>query len=181
MPYKIYTDRDEEFICEVSVKNASLKDSMARIILESNGLTVAFKGVIRNGKCVVPIKRVKGLFEENTTGRMHLELIVDNMYFKPWESTFQVEENTSVKVRVDEQTAPASPAVTTLPPKKEVKIKYDATQDILWICERFNINKKTLPYRRKDFKTIIAEYFKSTPGALVRQKEILKEVSQFFK
>lgn len=180
MPYKIYTDRDEEFVCEVSVKNASLKDSIARIILESNGLAVAYKGVIRNGKCIVPIKRVKGLFEENTTGKMHLELVVDNMYFKPWESTFQVEENTSVKVRVDEQTDPVSPTVRTLPPKKEVKIKFDSTQDILWICERFNINKKTLPFRRTDFKAIVKEYFKSNPDALVREKEILREVASFF-
>lgn len=181
MPYKIYTDKDEEFVCEVSVKNASLKDSIARIILETAGLNLVYRGYIRNGKCVVPIKKVKGLLAENTTGKIQLELVVDGMYFKPWESTFQVEENTTVKVRVDEAVEEGQPSVKVTNPLKEAKLKNVASEDILRICEQFNINRDTLSNRRSDFKKIVAEYFKATPEFISKKHEILQEISRFFK
>lgn len=112
MAYKIYTDKAEDFIAEVSVKNASLKNSIARLIVESSdGLSLVFKGSIHDGKCTVPIKRLKGIMEENSHGTIHLEIIVEDVYFKPWESDFIVEEHTSMKVMVQEQKTPAKPIV----------------------------------------------------------------------
>jgi hypothetical protein len=101
--YKIYTDRNENFQCEVSVKNASLKNSIARLIVESNeGPTLVFNGKIEGEKCIIPIKRLKGLLDEGSTGNVSLEVIVEDTFFKPWSDTFLVEEHTSVKVRVSE-------------------------------------------------------------------------------
>lgn len=181
MPYKIYTDKDEDFVCEVSVKNASLKDSIARIILATEGLKLVYEGYIKNGKCVIPIKRVNGLLAENSSGKMHLELIVDNMYFKPWKSEFVVEEHTTVKVRVDEQVDDGKPMVSVKGPQQEVKLKYGASADILKVCEQFNVTRETLSHRQSDFKTIVLEYFKNSPEAVAHKKEILHEVKSFFK
>lgn len=180
MPYKIYTDKDEDFICEVSVKNASLQNSMARIVLASDSVNLIFEGKVKNGKCIVPIKKVKGLLEENSSGKIHLEMVVDNMYFKPWHSDFVVEEHTQVKVKVDEQkedTRHSKPVV-------EVKVSQNKfsedAQLILRLCERFNINKNNISKKRNDFKQLILEYFKDGYQK-TNKKTILNEVASQFK
>lgn len=101
--YKLYTDKNENFIADVSVKNASLKNSIARLVVETPQVNLVFKGTIEEQKCVIPIKKLKGLLEENANGKMYLEIIVEDVYFKPWESEFVVEEHTSMKVVVQEQ------------------------------------------------------------------------------
>ncbi len=54
MSYKLYTDKNESFECEVAVKNASLKGSMARLVVESaDGPNLIFHGKIENGKSAV--------------------------------------------------------------------------------------------------------------------------------
>lgn len=87
MPYKLYTDKQEVFECEVAVKNASLKNSVARLVVESENLDLVFKGKINDGKCIVPIRKLKGILDENTKGNMSLEVIVEDTYFKPWEGS----------------------------------------------------------------------------------------------
>lgn len=87
MAYTLYTDRNEEFVCEIAVKNASLKNAFARMVVEAGDLTLMFPGQLKDGKCHVPIRRLKNLLEENATGNMHLEVVVEDTYFKPWEGT----------------------------------------------------------------------------------------------
>ena len=107
---------------QIQVKNASLKNSMARLVVEStDGPNFVFNGKIENGKCVVPIHRLKGLLDENTRGNIHMEIIVENTYFKPWSSDFIVEEHTSVKVKVNESKQPTKPSVTVKVPKAQPK------------------------------------------------------------
>jgi hypothetical protein len=117
MSYTLYTDKNENFSAEVSVKNASLKNSIARLIVESDNLNLVFKGHIEDGKCIIPIKKLKGVLDENTKGKIHLEIIIEDVYFKPWESDFVVEEHTSMKVVVQEQKQPSSK------PMVEVKVE----------------------------------------------------------
>lgn len=102
MAYQLYLDKAENFECEVAVKNASLKEAFARMVVECGDLTLMFPGVLKEGKCHVPIRRLKGLLDENSKGKMHLEIIVEDTYFKPWEDNFQVEQHTAVKVQVHE-------------------------------------------------------------------------------
>ena len=111
--YKLYTDKSEDFSCEIQIKNASLKGSIARLVVESaDGLSFIFNGKLEQDKCIVPIRRLKGLIDENTRGNMFLEIIVEDTYFSPWKSEFIVEEHTSVKVKLDEQKQPTKPSVT---------------------------------------------------------------------
>ena len=64
--YILYTDKQEVFECSISLEGASVKNSQARLIVESDNLNLLFKGTIdSNGKCTVPIKKLKNLLEES--------------------------------------------------------------------------------------------------------------------
>ena len=78
--YKLYTDKAETFECSISLQGASLNKSQARLIVESDDLTLLFTGKIdKNGKCSVPIKKLKGLLEESSKGTVKLEVIAEDI------------------------------------------------------------------------------------------------------
>jgi hypothetical protein len=172
--YNLYLDKSENFECEVAVKNASLKEAFARMIVECGDLALMFPGVIKDGKCHVPIKRLKGLLEENAKGKMHLEIVVEDTYFKPWEDDFKVEQHTAVKVQVNEQKKPSKPIVEVKSVKNVKKLSNAAT-DLLFICERVGINQANLGQRYSDFKQVVKEYFKANPEHFQQSKRVIVE------
>lgn len=175
MAYKLYTDRNENFECEVNVKNASLKDAFARIIVESaDGFSLMFPGRLKDGKCEVPIKKLKGLLEENSKGKMHLEVVVEDTYFKPWEDNFEIEKHTDVKVQIHEQKKPAKPLVEVGAVKNQPKLS-DAASDLVFICERVGITKQNIERKRKDFKQVVKEYLRENPEHLKKAKQYVSE------
>ena len=102
--YKLYTDKQETFECDLFLEGADLKQSSARIIIESKDLTLMFKGTIdEKGNCKVPIKKLKGLMGENTTGDIKLEVIAEDTLIEPWQSDFVVETAKKVTVEVKSQ------------------------------------------------------------------------------
>jgi hypothetical protein len=119
MSYKLFTDKSENFECSINVKNASLSNSTARLVVESPEISLIFEGKIQNDKCLIPIRRLKGLLDENTTGRIKLEIIVEDMYFRPWESDFIVETHTKVDVKINEQKEPVKPTVSVIVEEKK--------------------------------------------------------------
>jgi hypothetical protein len=135
-----------------------------------------FPGEIKNGKVNVPIRKLGGLLDENVRGKMFLEVVVENTYFKPWSDDFNVEEHTSVKVAVKEQKTAA-----TNKPLVEVKsVKTSATKSqnlsspathILKLCERFGINRTNLGSRKNDFSQIVREYLKYSPEVVSSQRK----------
>jgi len=184
MPYKLYTDKPEDFICEVSVKNASLKGSIARLIIESpEGVNLVFNGKIEGGKCTVPIRRLKGLIDENTKGSMFLEVIVEDTYFKPWQSDFSVEEHTSVKVSVNESKISSKPIVEVKPlaPQKKGINVWLPLYEIKNLCEKFGIDRKNMAKRKNDFQQIIKEYFDANPEFKSHKATILGGLKHFIK
>ena len=190
MSYKLYTDKNENFECEVAVKNASLKGSIARLIVESEGANLVFNGQIEGEKCVIPIKRLKGLLDENTHGKMHLEVIVEDTYFKPWESDFVVEEHTSVKVRVNENNSTSNkptveikvkPKMTKLQPRKKGINIFVPKQEIAMLCEHFGIRNHNFTKKQREFVQIIKEYFKANPEYNYHARTILSGIHGFLK
>ena len=202
MSYKLYLDKAENFECEVAVKNASLKGSIARLIVESDGVNLVFNGKIDGDKCVIPIKKLKGILDENTKGNMHLELIVEDIYFKPWQSDYTVEEHTSVKVKVDETTPtsnkpsvkvklndphPLAKYVDGKPTDKVLTAKrkginvFVPMKEISMICEQFGIKKKNFKQRKNDFLDILKEYFKANPEYNYHKRSILGGIDSFLK
>ena len=60
--YKLFTDKPEVFECNIKLEGASLKNSSARLIIESEDVNLMFEGTInKDGKCSIPIKKLKGL------------------------------------------------------------------------------------------------------------------------
>ena len=102
--YKLFTDKTELFECDIKLEGASLKNSQARLIIESSDVSLLFKGEITSsGKCKIPVKKLKGLLEENTQGNIKLEVIAEDTYFTPWESKFKVDTSKKVTVEVKSQ------------------------------------------------------------------------------
>lgn len=189
MPYKLYTDKNENFECEVAVKNASLKGSMARLVVESaEGVNLVFNGKIEGGKCNVPIRRLKGLLDESSNGKMALEIIVEDTYFKPWESEFTVEQHTAVKVTVNEQKTPTKPIVEVKLPSKGKKPMTETKKgnmvplyELSKLCEKFKITKKSLPTRKNDFRQLVNEYFRANREYQQQQRSVLHALKYFLK
>ena len=174
MAYTLYTDKDEEFMCEIAVKNASLKNSMARMIVDTGDVTLMFEGEVKKGKCTVPIRHLKGLLDENSKGKMYLEVIVEDTYFKPWEDKFVVEEHTSLKVKVNEQKKPAKPLVEVKTMSEKPSLSEPA-QDLVFICEKIGITKKNLIKKTPDLKQLVKEYFIASPEFIKERKKYIQE------
>ena len=99
--YKLYTDKQENFECKLKLEGASLKEAFVRLILESEDMNLIFKGTIdSNGKCNIPIKKLRGILGESTKGEMKLEVVAEDVYFQPWQSEFIVESARKLKVEV---------------------------------------------------------------------------------
>ena len=99
MSYKIYLDKEETFECEASIKNASYKNSSARLIIESEDVNLVFFGSVDKNTITVPIKSLKKYFTENDTAKIKLEVIVENQLVTPWESEVQFDNYNKVEIK----------------------------------------------------------------------------------
>jgi len=160
--YTLYTDKQELFECSISLEGASVKNSQARLIVESDNLNLLFKGTIdSSGKCTVPIKKLKNLLEESTKGKIRLEVIADDTYFTPWESDFEVETARKVTVEVKSQTnkntiTEGKTGVTV----KNIKVG-DHIENLSKMLVKENINIHNMAKKKDQLNGIIASYLKT--------------------
>lgn len=96
--YKIYTDKKEEFTCQLEIEGADTSSTTSRLILETDkGFSLLFPGkVSKDGKCSVNIDKIKNVLKENDGGNIKLEVIADDTIFVPWESNFTVKVSKKV-------------------------------------------------------------------------------------
>jgi hypothetical protein len=159
--YTLYTDKQELFECSISLEGASVKNSQARLIVESDNLNLLFKGNIdSNGKCTVPIKKLKNLLEESTKGKIRLEVIADDTYFTPWESDFEVETSRKVTVEIQSQSnkntiVESKTAVVV----KDIKIG-DHIQNLSKMLVKENINIHNMAKNKAKLNGVISSYLK---------------------
>jgi hypothetical protein len=99
MSYTIYLDKDETFECEASIKNASYKNSSARLIIESNDINLVFFGSVDKDTISVPIKSLKKYFTESDKATIKLEVIVENQLVTPWESEVEFDSYNRVEIK----------------------------------------------------------------------------------
>ena len=72
MSYKLYTDKQEIFECNIFLEGASLTKATSRIIVETQDLKLLFEGTIdKDGNCKVPIKKLRGLVSEDDKGTIY--------------------------------------------------------------------------------------------------------------
>ena len=158
--YKLFTDKTELFECSISLEGASLKKSKARLVIETPEYSLLFNGNIsKGGKCEIPIKKLKGLIDENTKGNIRLEVIAEDTFFTPWESDFEVDVSKKVTVEVKSQTT-KKPIVEA---KVKVKEKPTITEkehviNLFKLLIKDDINVDNISYKRNALNNIVATY-----------------------
>ena len=177
--YTLYTDKQELFECSISLEGASVKNSQARLIVESDNLNLLFKGTIdSNGKCTVPIKKLKNLLEESTKGKIRLEVIADDTYFTPWESDFEVETARKVTVEVKTQTNKNTIAeVKTGVIVRDIKVG-DHVQNLSKMLVKENINVHNMASNKVKLNNVIASYLKTNKISNGEKGRIIEGIIQ---
>lgn len=99
--YKLYKDKDEEFNCNITVEGSSIEDTYVRLVLETENWNLLFNGELINGKCIIPIKRLN-ILKENEIGNIKLEVITEGNVFVPWEDKFIVKMSKKVLFAMNE-------------------------------------------------------------------------------
>jgi len=169
--YKLFTDKTELFECNIKLEGASLKNSQARLIIESEDINLLFKGQITpEGKCIIPIKKLKGLLEGNTKGEIKLEVIAEDTYFTPWKSEFVVEASRKLTVEVKSQDAAiiaeSAPKVQVSGIKETQSLADPITEHILKLVKlliKEDVNVNNLSIKKDKVNNIIATYIKENP------------------
>lgn len=120
--YKLFKDKAEEFVCDIAVEGVNNNDTEVRLIVESEDWTLMFVGEIRNGKCIIPIKKLN-ILNEGQTGNIKLEVNADGNLFTPWEDKFVVKVSKKVTVKLNESKSakPKAPAKKSLGVKVNVR------------------------------------------------------------
>ena len=179
--YKLFTDKAELFECDIKIEGASLSNSKARLVVETNDYSLMFNGKINSsGKCEIPIRKLKGLIDENSKGNIRLEVIAEDTYFTPWKSEFEINASKKVTVEIKSQTN-----------KKVIKenkvqvsnIKQQVTKqdinhvtNIMKLLVRENINLKNLHLKKDRVNKIVATYTKHKPLNEAYKKKVIKGV-----
>ena len=156
--YKLFTDKSELFECDIKLQGASLKKSKARLVVETQDYSLMFNGSIStSGKCEIPIRKLKGLIDEDTTGNIRLEVIAEDTFFTPWETDFEVETSKKVTVEVKSQSFKK--------PIVEAKVRITNSEqehviNLLKLLVNENINIKNISYKKNKLNNIVATYLK---------------------
>ena len=185
MSYKLYTDKKEIFECKITLEGASLKDAKSRIVVNTPDLKLMFEGTIDNkGNCKVPIKKLRGLLDENDEGTIKLEVIAEDTYFLPWETDFIVNTSKKIKVEVkgqEQETEKIEPITENRKSKKpkmvvtEVKHPFDPVEKVVNVLHKQGIGVSTIYEEKKKMIPMLKEYSNKT-GYKQGAKKFIKEV-----
>jgi hypothetical protein len=165
--YKLFTDKTELFECNIKLEGASLKKSHARLLIESDSEDIAlvFKGTITtDGKCKIPVKKLKGLIPENTGGNIKLEVIAEDTYFTPWESKFTVDASKKITVEVKSQSdgnliTESTPKVSVSNINENVSIyEREHIVKLLRLLIKEDINLNNLSVKKDKLNNLIGTY-----------------------
>ena len=164
--YKLFTDKSELFECDIKLEGASLSKSSARLVVETSDYSLLFKGNINSkGKCEIPIRKLKGLIDENTTGNIRLEVIAEDTYFTPWESDFEVDASKKVTVEVKSQSAKKPILETKVKVKVKNKKHVTLTEkqhviNLFKLLIKEDINIDNISFKRNKLNNLVATYLK---------------------
>ena len=179
--YKLFTDKSELFECDIKIEGASLTNSTARLVVETSDYSLMFNGKISSsGKCEIPIRKLKGLIDESSTGNIRLEVIADDTYFTPWKSDFVIEASKRVTVEVKSQSnkkVMKENKVQVSNVKQEIsEQEIDHVKNILKLLVRENITLTNLSVKKDRLNKIVATYRKYKPLSENKHKEVIKGV-----
>lgn len=96
--YVLRRDVDETFECVVNIEGGSSSKPYSRIIMRTELWNLIFDGTIKSdGNCIVHLKKLH-IFPEGTTGKISLEVVVDDVVFVPWERSFRISMSKKVSI-----------------------------------------------------------------------------------
>lgn len=175
--YKLYTDKSELFECDVKIKGASLAKSKARLVVETSDYSLMFNGKIDStGKCSIPIRKLRGLVDEDTKGSIKLEVIAEDTYFTPWTSDFEIQASKQVTVEVKSQNNKKITESVKVSNVKRESNDIKHVTNILKLLVHENIDLTNLTVRRDDVNHIIGVYTKHFPLTESQQKKVINGV-----
>ena len=168
---KISENKNEEAL-ELLRNAKDLDSSVEQFWLTE--LNLLFKGKVdSNGKCVVPIKKLRGLIDESSKGSIKLEVIAEDTYFIPWQSDFEVQQSKKVTVEVVSQNQSKKETIqeSTTPKIVVSGIKEDTVTlsekqhviNILKLLIKEDINLNNLSVKKNKLNKIVAEYVSTNP------------------
>ena len=166
--YKLFTDKAELFECDIKIEGTSLSKSKARLVVETSDYSLMFNGKLTSdGKCQIPIRKLKGLIDESSKGNIRLEVIAEDTYFIPWKSEFEINASKSVTVEVKSQSnkkVKKENRIQVSNVKQQItKKEVNHVANILKLLVRENINMKNLHLKRNRLNKIVATYTKHKP------------------
>jgi hypothetical protein len=174
--YKLFTDKTEVFECNIKLEGASLKNSQARLIIESDDVNLMFEGTInKDGKCSIPIKKLKGLLEDSTSGQIKLEIIAEDTYFTPWKSEFIVEASRKVTVEVKSNDAEIIKENTPKIQISGIEEVDPVTEHIIRLVKMLvkeDINLKNLTVKKDKLNNIVGTYLQENKI----EQEVVQEI-----
>jgi len=178
--YTLYTDKIEKFSAKIKLEGASLKKSQARLVVESEDFDLMFKGTISTGGEVeIPVKRLKGLLEDRSSGKIRLEVIAEDTYFIPWESTFEVETSKKVTVEVKSQGSRKilenNTEVEILSQKPTITEKQHVL-NLVRLLIKEDITVDNLVIKRNKLNNIIATYIKENTIEVSQKPPVINKV-----
>jgi hypothetical protein len=178
--YTFYTDKPTNFECNISLQGAKLSKSKARLVLESNDINFIFYGTIdSNGKCMIPVSRLKNRLDEDTVGTAKLEVIAEDTYFEPWEDKFEIKTNRKVTVEVKNDTK--KPMVESTDKKVKVTVKDNSkikliSEEFIAVLKKYKIDGFNINKNKKVLGTISNVFLKRYKLNESQQQELISNV-----
>jgi len=97
--YTLQLDQNKNFECKLKVRGASLNKSFVNLVIENGGFDIRLRGDIdKDGNVKIPIVRLKNIIEENSTGKMFLEVVAEDTYFVPYKVDYSTEISKKIEV-----------------------------------------------------------------------------------
>jgi len=172
--YKLYLDRPEDFECDIQLEGMSERDASPRLVVDTPDVQFVYEGMISNGKCTIPLKKLKSLLKEGCSGDLRLEIISENTILVPWEGRYDAILDKKAQVEVCEKkftsakkqatvsfTQPSVPVVVEtkkeepepviVETKKEEPVMADSVSNFISKLKQ----KKTTPQQTSTFDTIL--------------------------
>lgn len=156
--YTIQLDQAKNFECSLKIQGASLKKSKINMIIEGDDFDIKLKGTIdSSGQVTIPVKKLKGILDENVKGTMFLEVIAEDTYFTPYETEYVTEVSRKVEVITvngkSKETLTESEDIKVIDSKPKVTISDIKNDNMLLIKEHaYRINKNITKSNLNIFK-----------------------------
>lgn len=162
--YTLYLDQKKEFNFELMVEGAAINKTQARLIINSDDISMIFKGTVNeNGKLTITIPKLKNILTENQTGNMVLEVIAEDTYFTPWTEQYisKINTKTDLKTQNDNKIINESevrPSVTIKLNEQEVSTEDPIFEQLVNTVKSKGINLDNLTENIDEINKLVNKY-----------------------